>query len=405
VTSRASGGPGAPYVIVGAGMAADAACRGVRSVDEDTPILVLGREPHPPYDRPPLSKDLWDGKDEASILRDTESLGVEVRTGVRVAAVDRGKATVVDERGRAHPFSRLLLATGARPRRLPHTDQGVVYLRTLDDFRTLRGQVREGAPVAVVGGGLIGCEMAATLARGGCDVDQFFPERAPLAAVLPPPFARLLREYLEELGVGVHSGVSVRDVRRRRNGTLRVLGSGSRRGEDGYAAAVVGVGVEPRDELAREAGLDTAGGIVVDRGLRTSDSRIFAAGDVALVSLSLTGRRHRIEHEEHANESGFLAGRAMGGEEAAYDPIPYMYSRIGGILVELVGMPGPDDEATVRPPEEPSGRGFAAFRGTAGITGALVWNRPGRARVLGRAIRRGPAATFEELLEAARLEG
>ncbi|HEY6839188.1 MAG TPA: FAD-dependent oxidoreductase, partial [Geobacteraceae bacterium] len=149
------------YLIIGAGMAADAAVKGIREIDPEGTIAVIGMEPHPPYARPPLSKKLWQGKPFESIWRGTETLGVTLVLGRRAEALDAANRRVRDDRGGLIHYDKLLLATGGTPRRLPFGGKDVIYFRTLDDYRQLRTLADDGGRFAVIGGGFIGSEIAA----------------------------------------------------------------------------------------------------------------------------------------------------------------------------------------------------------------------------------------------------
>jgi len=164
------------YLIVGGGLTADAACKGIREVDADGGITVVAEEAYPPYSRPPLSKALWKGTEERSIWRATERLGVELRLGRRIVALDPTTHRATDEQGEVYAYERLLLATGGRPRPLPFAADEVIYYRTLDDYRRLRARVAAGARFVVIGGGFIGSEIAAALAMNGRPVTMVFPE-------------------------------------------------------------------------------------------------------------------------------------------------------------------------------------------------------------------------------------
>ncbi|TVR66794.1 MAG: NAD(P)/FAD-dependent oxidoreductase [Gemmatimonadales bacterium] len=374
------------YLIVGGGMTADAAVRGIRSVDPEGGIRVLCAEPHPPYDRPPLSKGLWKGESEDRIGRDTADLEVDLRLGTRAVRLETDPLTVVDDGGTRHSARKILLATGARPRRLSGADDGVTYFRTLDDYRRLREGAEAAARIAVVGGGFIGCEVAASLAGStDAEIHLFFPEKTPLGGRIPPPFGGHLARVLEELGIQVHAETGIQGVQPAPDAQHR-LQAADGASPDGLDLAgtpfdlvVAGLGVEPCTELADEAGLTVDGGIVVDHGLQTSLPGVWAAGDVTRFPLSLTGRREMLGHEEHANESGMMAGQAMAGESVHYDPLPYVYSGMGDLTLEVVGLPSPDDEAEAVPGESPLDPGFARYSRDGRTTGVLIWNRPGRA--------------------------
>lgn len=406
------------HLIVGGGMAADAAARGILAEDPDADVALLTSEAHPPYDRPPLSKGLWAGDDESRIWRETGELGVEVRTGVTVTELEPENHTVVDSDGHRYAYDRLLLATGARPWRLEGEDDPVIYFRTLDDFRRLRGMLSEGGGMAMVGGGFIGCELAASVASQGATVEHFFPEALPLEAVLPEAFAGLLASHLRSLGVKLHPGEGIVQARGLEEGIQLQGAAGTEAGP--FPAVAAGLGVTPRDELARAAGLDVENGILVDAGLRTSHEAIFAAGDVANFPLRFPRpgategssestdesagsdvRRARVEHEEHANESGMLAGRGMAGAEVQYDPVPYVYSGIGSLTLEILGLHAAGDEVEGEVPSDPDGRGVARFLRGGRVTGVLIWNRPGRAHRIRKLLNaQAPDPGLDLLLEA-----
>jgi 3-phenylpropionate/trans-cinnamate dioxygenase ferredoxin reductase component len=162
------------YLIVGGGMTGDAACKGIRELDPEGAIVLVGEEPHPPYARPPLSKALWKGDEEGTIWRGTAAAGVELRLGRRIVDLELDQRIATDDQGERYAYERLLLATGGRPRRLPF-GEGVVYFRTLDDYRRLRVLADRGASLLVIGGGFVGSEIAAALALNGSLVSMVFP--------------------------------------------------------------------------------------------------------------------------------------------------------------------------------------------------------------------------------------
>src|SRR5690349_10328955 len=199
------------YLIVGGGMAADAAAKAIRAADATASIGILGAESEPPYERPPLSKALWKGdKTLASIDLQTAASGAELHLGRRVRTLDRAGHRVVDDRGDSWRYRHLLLATGASPRVLPFpANDRVIHFRTADDYRRLRGYAAEGARIAVVGGGFIGSELAAALAGAGCKVSMLFPGASIGSGRYPPTLASFLGDYYCERGVELLSGVKV----------------------------------------------------------------------------------------------------------------------------------------------------------------------------------------------------
>jgi 3-phenylpropionate/trans-cinnamate dioxygenase ferredoxin reductase subunit len=201
------------YLIVGGGMTADAACKGIRELDADSPIGLVGEEPHPPYSRPPLSKGLWKGAPEEKVWRGTEELGVDLYLARRIVSLDRRAREARDDRGETYAYERLLLASGGRPRRLPGDGgEAVIYFRTLDDYRRLRSLAESGTRFVVIGGGFIGSEVACALAMNGRQVTMVFPEEGIGARLFPAELAAFVNDYYRERGVEVLAGESVAAV-------------------------------------------------------------------------------------------------------------------------------------------------------------------------------------------------
>jgi 3-phenylpropionate/trans-cinnamate dioxygenase ferredoxin reductase subunit len=319
------------YLIVGGGLTADAACKGIRELDPDGTIVLVGGEPHPPYARPPLSKALWKGDDESTIWRGTAGLGVELRLGRRIAALDLDGRVATDERGESYAYEKLLLATGGRPRRLPFGGNQVVYFRTLDDYRHLRAHADGGASFVVIGGGFIGSEIAAALALNGCPVTMVFPESGIGARIFPAELSAALVDYFRARGVEVLPGTSVTGIARDRVAL-----------EDGRTleadAIVAGIGIEPSVELATGADLPVSNGIVVDAYGRVGGREdVFAAGDVARFPVPALGADLRVEHEDHAKSHGRHVGANMAGAAEPYEHLPFFYSDLFDLGYEAVG--------------------------------------------------------------------
>ena len=323
------------YLIVGGGMTGDAACKGIRSVDPDGSIGLVGTEPDPPYARPPLSKGLWLGKEESSIWRGTEEEGVDLHLGRTIASLDLDARTATDERGDTYGYERLLLATGGRPREIGGAPEGLIHYRTLADYRSLRERATEGARVLVVGGGFIGSEVAAATAQNGCAVTMIFPEDGICARLLPHDLSLSLNDHYRGKGVDVVAGELVAAVGRNGEG-FRVTTQGG--GVHDADVVVAGLGIVPNDELAAAAGLPAENGIPVDdRGRVGGREDVFAAGDVASFPARALGRDLRVEHEDHAKSHGRQVGRNMGGADEPYDHLPFFYSDMFELGYEAVG--------------------------------------------------------------------
>jgi 3-phenylpropionate/trans-cinnamate dioxygenase ferredoxin reductase subunit len=322
------------YLIIGGGMTADSAVQGIREADPDGSIAIVGREPHPPYDRPPLSKKLWKGKSEEIIWRGTEKRDVDILEGKEIVSVDPNGKSAVDSEGIEYTWEKLLLATGGTPRRLPFGGSDIVYFRTLDDYRRLRELSGEGKKFAVIGAGFIGTEIAAALAMNGMDVSMIFPGEEPCGRIFPEDMANYLGEYYRKKGVRLISGQSITGLERAGDSLSVKTSENESFTVDGVVA---GLGILPNVELARAAGLEVDDGIVVDEFLRTGNPDIFAAGDVAFFYNPALDKRMRVEHEDNANSMGLAAGRNMAGEMQPYHHLPFFYSDMFELGYEAVG--------------------------------------------------------------------
>ena len=365
------------YLIVGGGLAADAACRGIRYEDPDGVIVLVGEESSPPYARPPLSKALWKGDNESTIWCNTADLDVELQLGRRVVALDVNRRTATDDHGTSYTYDRLLLATGGRPRRLPFGGaDDVIYFRTVDDYRHLRALAYANAHCVVIGGGFIGSEIAAALAIAGCSVSMVFPEPGVGARVFPAELSAAIGAYYREQGVELLAGASVSGIERHGE-KKRVLLADRRVLE--ADAVVAGLGIEPNTELAASAGLPVANGIVVDAfGRVAAQHDVFAAGDVAQFPLAGVGSQVRVEHEDHAVAHGRRVGANMAGENEAYDHLPFFYSDLFDLGYEAVGELDPrlDTLSELESVHEP---GVVYYLDSAHrARGVLLWNLFGR---------------------------
>ena len=358
--------PNYQYLIIGGGMTAAAATKGIREVDSAGSIGIVGLELHRPYQRPPLSKALWQGKPEDGVWLELPP-GVELLSGRRAVSVDRQAHQVRDDRGEVHGYRKLLLATGGTPRTLPF-GKGVVYFRTLDDYRKLRAL--QGERVVVIGGGFIGSEIAAALAQNGKKVTMIFPEDGVCARAFPAELSKFVTGYYRNKGVEVLAGEGVTGID---GGAVQTKG-GKRVEAD---AIVAGLGIIPSTELAAQAGLTVADGIEVDEALRTSDPDVFAAGDVARFHNPALGKRVRVEHEDNANTMGAAAGRSMAGAEVKYQHLPFFYSDLFDLGYEAVGEIDARHE-TVADWKTPFREGVVYYLSEGRVRGVLLWNTWGQ---------------------------
>jgi 3-phenylpropionate/trans-cinnamate dioxygenase ferredoxin reductase subunit len=385
------------YLIAGGGMTADAACKGIRDFDPEGAITVVAEEPHPPYARPPLSKALWKGDEESTIWRGTADLGVELRLGRTVVALDLEARRATDDRGETYTYERLLLATGGRPRRLPFGGDEVLYFRTLDDYRRLRALADEDGRFLVIGGGFIGSEIAAALAMNARSVTMVFPEPGIGARIFPAELSASVTDYYRAQGVEVLAGASVTAIERDGD-KVRLATEDSRTLE--ADAVVAGLGIEPRVELAADAGLPVADGIVVDdRGRVGGREGVFAAGDVARFPQAALGGARRVEHEDHAKSHGRQVGANMAGADQPYYQLPFFYSDLFDLGYEAVGELDSRLQTTADW-SEPGREGTVYYLDSEGRPrGVLLWNLFGRVDAARDLIRAGDPLEPGALLE------
>jgi 3-phenylpropionate/trans-cinnamate dioxygenase ferredoxin reductase component len=351
------------FVIVGAGMAGGKAAETLREEGFDGRIVLLGAEPERPYERPPLSKDYLRGEAERGGVYLQEDAGwyeehdVELRASATADSLDVGGRAVVLADGERVSYDALLLATGAEPKRppIPGVDlDGVHVLRTFADSDTLRAVIDAGGRLVVVGAGWIGCEVAASARQKGMEVALVEPRSLPLEGVLGPELGAFYRDVHADHGVALHLGTGVEAIEGEGRAERVRTSDGTVLEGD---AVLLGVGVAPRTALA-EGVLDVDDGILVDASLRASADGVFAAGDVANHDHPLFGRL-RVEHWANALEQGPSAARAMLGQNAVYERVPYFFSDQYDVGMEYAGHSAPGDEVVLR--GDPAAREFIAF--------------------------------------------
>lgn len=358
------------YLIVGGGMTADAAAKGIRERDPKGTIALFGRERHVPYNRPPLTKGLWKGEPLESIWRHTEEAGVDLLLGRRVTGLDPKRRRITDDRETVTEYGSLLLATGGEPRRLPDSPEGVIYFRTLDDYRRTRELADRGARFAVLGGGFIGAEIAAALRLQDCEVTMIVPEQGIGARIFPPDLSRFVADYYRERGVALRLDDVAERIEAHGDGFVV---HGKQSGPLEVDAVVAGLGLVPNVELARVAGLAVENGIVVDERLQSSAPHIYAAGDVARFINPALGSKLRVEHEDNANTMGRVAGRNMAGAGERYDHLPFFYSDLFDLGYEAVGEVDARHE-TVADWRQEFREGVVYYLDAGRVRGVLLWN-------------------------------
>jgi NADPH-dependent 2,4-dienoyl-CoA reductase/sulfur reductase-like enzyme len=352
------------FVIAGASLAGAKAAETLRDEAYDGEIVLLGSELELPYERPPLSKGYLLGNDsrDSVFVHDAgwyAGHGVDFRAGATVTAIDRDAGTVtVSGSGTTEVhYDKLLLATGASPRRLdfPGSDrEEVLYLRTLADSDRLRSAFQPGPRVVVAGAGWIGLETTAAARSAGCPVTVLEPQPGALHDQLGPELGAVFAELHRAHGVEFRFGERAVEFRP----GMVITSGGAQIPAD---ILVVGIGAAPNDSLAARAGLETGNGVLTDAALRTSDVNIFAAGDVANSFNPLLGRRVRVEHWANALNGGQAAARSMLGQSVTYDRVPYFYSDQYDLGMECAGLPSPGTYDQIVYRGDPATREFVAF--------------------------------------------
>ncbi|WP_278314066.1 NAD(P)/FAD-dependent oxidoreductase [Lolliginicoccus levis] len=344
-------------VIIGSGVCGATAAETLRKEGFAGKVVMISTDAEYPYRRPQLSKELLQGTVtvERSRLRPPtfwEEQNVEIVTGTTVAEIKPADKKILLEDGTEQPYDALLIATGGRPRIIPgldpHAQPNVHYLRSMADVPTLREAIDGKGKLLIIGAGLIGSEVASSARALGSEVILLEAAERPLARMLPEPISRLYAKMHEDNGVELHTGVQLDRVDVDKKGVTAVSPDGR---SWKAAAALVSVGMMPNAELAEEAGLavDTSGrrGIIVDKFCRTSDSAIFAAGDVAMFPNLLLGGMQRVEHWSNAQEQGAHAARAILGMPTPYADVPWCWTKQYGKNLQIAGWPTPEDDLII----------------------------------------------------------
>lgn len=330
-------------VVVGAGMAGVQTAVTLREQGYAGSLTLLGAEPHAPYDRPPLSKDVLLGRAEHSRFEiDFDELGIELALGRRAVALDVDARTVKTDAGDL-AYDRLVLATGAAPVVLPGQPDSAFLLRTQDDALALRAALRPGTRVVVVGAGWIGAEAATVARQLGCEVTVVEAAGSPLAGALPAEFGERTRAWYAEAGVGLLTAAAVSQI----TAHAVHLTDGRELGAD---VVVVGIGARPDNAWLAGSGipLDDRGAVAADRHLRAGRTDVFAVGDCASFPSARYGRRLAVHHWDNALQGARVVAANVLGGEAVYDPVPYFWSEQFGHMVQVAGVIGAGAERLAR---------------------------------------------------------
>lgn len=351
--------------IVGGGQAAAVAVRTLRRRGFDGAIEIIAAEPHPPYQRPPLSKEFLAGDEDDLFLLPgnwLEANEVRLRTGQPAVRIDENHRAVELTDGTTVPADAVLIATGGRPRLLTapggqvRPSERVCYLRTLDDARRLRGHLRPGLRLIVVGAGFIGAEVAAAARAAAAEVTIIEALPSPMEPLLGPTAAAACAELHRANGTALLAGTAVESVTDTGSSVAVITGD---HGQIEGDLAVIGIGMVPNDELAVRSGIAVAGGISTDQHCRTSVPYVYAAGDVARSYHPLFGASIRAEHFDNASRQAAAAVDNILGRQRAYDDPYWFWSDQYGVNLQYAGHGGDTDATVVR--GDPDSLDFCVF--------------------------------------------
>ncbi|WFB36669.1 FAD/NAD(P)-binding oxidoreductase [Kiritimatiellota bacterium B12222] len=379
------------YLIVGGGVAADAAIRAICERETDADIVLLSDESSLPYHRPALCKDLITDPNQtiASVIKDSEPYESNVRSylGRRAIRLEPESSSVVDSQGDIHRYKKLLLATGGSPLELPdHSEQLLTY-RNLSDYKRLEEKIAMGHRVAVIGDGFIGSEIAASLSERNCEPFMIFPHDHLASNRYPESLSRHLDDVYCSHKIDLLPGQRVTGIESSGDFLVVVTDGGGR-----YAAdfAIAGMGIKPNVDLARQAGLVVKDGIRVNAQLQSSHPNIYAAGDNASAYRKELDRYERLEHEMNAIEMGQAAGRAMTGDRSiSFDYTPLFYSDFFDLGFEAIG----DIDSSldiVEDWQDDLNQGVVYYLYQNNVRGVLLWNIFGKTDEARALMQNGP---------------
>lgn len=391
-------------VIVGTGIAGAGAAQALRKEGFGGSIILIGSEPEEPYRRPALSKELLSGKASIDRVRLRPSTfwseeGIDLRIGKTVTSIDTDTRTVHLDDAESIDFDVLILATGGRSRRLAADDsERVHYLRDIADMRRLQSQLAEGSSLLVVGGGLIGSEVASTARDLGCSVQVLEAQPLPLSRLLPPSIAEKIAALHASAGVALQTGVDLETLTTGADGVTARARDGREWTAD---LAVVAIGSLPDTDVAAAAGIAVDNGISVDRYLRTSAVDVYAIGDVANVPNGFLGGVHRGEHWNTAQDHGVAVAKTIVGKDEPFESVPWSWSNQFGRNIQVAGWPGADDTVIVR--GDLDSYDFTAICTRDGnIVGAVSVGRPKDIRAVRTMIERSPDLSADVLADTNR---
>lgn len=368
--------PNYKYLILGGGMTGDSAVKGIRENDTEGTIGLISNEKYPPYNRPPLTKDLWKGTDVSKIWRGTDKFDVTLHLSTYITRLDAENRYLLDDKGVKYEFEKLLLATGGRPIKLPFGGEDVIYYRHLSDYEKLRSNFEAKKSFVIIGGGFIGTEIAAGLTMNGKEVTMVFPEKFIGERVYPTDLAQFISGFYSEKGIRLIFGDAVTDAQKINNHFLVKTNSGKELSAD---CVISGIGIRPNTSLAESAGIAVNNGILVDEFLRTNINYIYSAGDTANFYSPSLERRIRIEHADNADKMGKAAGISLAGKGEPFNYLPFFYSDMFELGYEAIGELHSTYDL-VSDWQEPFRKGVVYYLQNDKIRGVLLWNVWGKVK-------------------------
>lgn len=370
------------YIVVGGGLAGASAADGIRKVDKNNQILLIGQEKTLPYQRPPLTKDLWSAKIDLNQIfihsqKYYDDNDTRVVSGSRVLFVDIERKSILADDGNLYRFEKLLLATGGIPRHLPVAGgnlDDICYYRYIDDYLKIKDKASEGRSALVVGGGFIGSEIAAALATGKTKVTMLFPEPTLLARVFPEYLGKAVGEIYKQEGVDIIMNDRPVSFSKEGETFIAITAQGRKIRSD---MVIIGAGISPSTELARSANMEIDNGIKVDTFLRTTHFDVYAAGDNTSFPCQALAKRLRVEHWDNARSQGICAGMNMAGADEPYTHIPSFFSTLFDSIYEAVGEI--NAKLTAIPEwQKENETGIIYYISDNKVNGVLMCNMPGK---------------------------
>lgn len=384
-------------------MAGGSAPEGIREIDGDGSIMLIGWEPMLPYDRPALSKRIWYGQKRLEDMlmhsvRYYSTMNVDYVTERKIVDLDTERRVITDNTGRDYHYEKLLIATGSYPRTLPIPGgdlKGVSYYRSIDDYISIRAKASPGKKAVIIGGGYLSAELSSSLSVNGVSVTLVFPEKYLLGQVFPENLGRTVQREYAKKGITVLSQ-DFPDYMEKKGDSIHI------RTVDGKSLTVdfviASIGVLPSVEVARMGGIsvDNMNGIIVNEFLETSHKGIYAAGDNAFFPYIILGKKMRVEHWDNAIAQGRLAGRNMAGAKEPYSYMPYFFTDLFDFHFEAVG--NIDSRLIAVEDWLPGNRkGIVCYYREGKVVGVMMCNLPGRVEMARKIIRYGKAISLNVL--------